>query len=283
MKNSGVRTDAVWLGVWLAGMLTLGVWDALFLNRPAFSALLTAFTNSMIAGLVSVFMAFLLGWAAGVGLHFLDRSTGRVLHTLLVFLMNVVRSVPQILGLLGGYIVLTMWITDESLVNPLVIILWMALVTSLFLFLEVSDLVSDRIRYYQELDFYPAMLCCGIKESWIVNVEILRKNSASHLIHKGISLFGTALFLQCSIDFIISVGLSKDVSLSNFPVTLGSLLARLESKQDILAIGKALADLSFAPQLFSRHLQGVSTAFTIVFTLLCAYRTANAYVRRKGL
>ncbi|HEX9615011.1 MAG TPA: hypothetical protein VGA55_05875, partial [Bacteroidota bacterium] len=162
-------------------------------------------------------------------------------------------------------------------------LLWMSLSTSLFLFPEVSDLVDERIRHFKSLDFYAAMICCGIPRSRIVNVEILQKNSAPHLIHKVIALFGGALFLQTSVDFIVSVGLSTDVSLSNFPVTLGNLLARLDSKQDILAIGKTLTSPSYIEELFTRHLQGVSTAWTIVFSLVCARKAADGFVRRKGL
>lgn len=278
-----MRPDLIWALTWMGGVLALVLWDALFLNAPAFSLLVSAFLHSLFAGIVTVVLALLLGWAVGTGLFFLEKPGRRVVHLLLTFFLNIIRSVPQILGMLGGYVVLTMLIHQETLVGPSAQLLWMAGVTSLFLFLEVSDLVSERIRYYRALDFFPAMLCCGIKPGRIVNVEILWKNSASHLIHKSIALFGTALFLQCSIDFIISVGLSREVSLSNFPVTLGGLLARLDSKQDILALGKALTDFSYIPELLFRHLQGLSTAFTIVFSLVCAYRVANAYVRRKGL
>ncbi len=281
--GNGTPPDLLWGLFWVAGVLFLAIWDALFLNAPAFSLLVTAFLNSLLAGVVAIVVALMLGWAAGVTLFFLENSRRRVLHLILTFLLNVIRSVPQILGMLAGYVALTFMIRDESVVNATAQILWMAIVTALFLFLEVSDLVSERIRYFTSLDFYPAMLCCGIKPGRIVNVEILWKNSASHLIHKSIALFGAALFLQCSIDFIISVGLSREVSLSNFPVTLGSLLARLDSKQDILAVGKALTEFSYLPELAVRHLQGLSTAFMIVFSLLCAYRVANAYVRRKGL
>jgi hypothetical protein len=224
-----------------------------------------------------------LGWITGVGLFFLETSRTQTAYTLVTFLINCIRSVPQILGMIAGYTVLTAFLQDEMIGSSALQLLWMAGWTSAFLFLEVADLVVERIRYYRSLDFFPAMLSCGVKPARIVHVEILQKNSASHLIHKAIALFGTALYLQCSVDFIISVGLSTDVSLSNFPVTLGSLLARMDSKQDILAIGRALTDFSYFPQLLILHLQGITIAFTIVFSLLCAHHAASAYVRRKGL
>jgi hypothetical protein len=73
------------------------------------------------------------------------------------------------------------------------------------------------------------------------------------------------------------------VSLSNFPITLGGLLAKLDSKQDILAIGAVFTEPSSFPMLFFEHLQGVSTAFTIVFTLLCLYKISNGLVKRLRL
>jgi hypothetical protein len=77
--------------------------------------------------------------------------------------------------------------------------------------------------------------------------------------------------------------LSTDVSLSNFPVTLGSLLAKLDSKQDILAIGSALSRIANAQSLFFEHLQGVSIVFVIVFSLLCIYKISNGLVKRYHL
>lgn len=281
-RHTGITADLAWGATWAVLMVAVFIWNAVFLNTPAFLLLLEAIRNSLFTGLVAVVGAMTLGWITGVGLFFLETWRKRTLYALITFLVNCIRSVPQILGIIAGYTVLTAFLRDEMFGATLQLF-WMAGWTSAFLFLEVADLVTERIRHYRSLDFYPAMLSCGIKPGRIVNVEILRKNSASHLIHKAIALFGTALYLQCSVDFIISVGLSTDVSLSNFPVTLGSLLARMDSKQDILAIGRALTDFSYFPQLLILHLQGITIAFTIVFSLLCAHHAASAYVRRKGL
>jgi ABC-type dipeptide/oligopeptide/nickel transport system permease subunit len=155
----------------------------------------------------------------------------------------------------------------------------MAFVISLFCSLEVTDLVSERIAYYRLSDYVHAMLCCGMKESRIINVDILWKSSRSHFLHKLVSLFGVAILMQCSIDFIISVGLCNDVSLSNFPVTLGSILAKLDSKQDILAMGSILMDASYLPRILFQHLQGVSVAFVLVFTLVCIYQISDGLAR----
>jgi hypothetical protein len=98
-----------------------------------------------------------------------------------------------------------------------------------------------------------------------------------------VALFGSAIFLQCSIDFIISVGLSTDVNLSNVPLTLGSMLARMDSKQDILAISTVFGTPSYLPRLFTVHLQGISVASAIVFTLFSVYKVSNGIVKRLHL
>jgi hypothetical protein len=85
------------------------------------------------------------------------------------------------------------------------------------------------------------------------------------------------------VDFIISVGLSTDVSSVNLPVTLGSLLAKIDSKQDILAIGYSLTHLGYIIRLPFEHLQGISVSFIIVFTLVCMYQIGNGFARRHHL
>ena len=276
------RRDIFWFGIWIGGLTVLGVWDALFLNTPAFLLVGTAFMNTLIACVVVVALSLLLGWSVGVLLHLLE-TRSRVLYLPVTFVLNIVRSVPQIVGTLIGYVLLTLFIEREILRSDISQLLWMAVVITLCVFLEIVDLVRERITYYRTLDFYHAMLVCGIKESRIINREILWKNSRAHLLNKLVSIFGAAIFLQCSIDFIVSVGLSTDVSLSNFPVTLGSLLAKLDSKQDILAIGTAVTNPSYISSLFFQHLQGISIAVIIVFTLFCMYRISDALVKQHRL
>ena len=276
------KKDKLWLMIWLAGLAGVALWDAAFLNQPAFALIQTAFVNTLIAGVLVVVFSLVLGWPIGVALHFLETQR-RFFYLLFTFALNVIRSIPQIVGILVDYIILTIFIEQDILRDQFSQLVWMAFAISLFVFLEVVDLVRERIAYYNKLDFVQAMLCCGIKEGRIINRDILWKNSRAHLLHKMISVFGIAVFLQCSIDFIISVGLSTDVSLSNFPVTLGSLLAKLDSKQDILAIGSVFTKPANATSLLFEHLQGVSVAFVIVFTLFCVYKIANGLVRRFNL
>jgi ABC-type dipeptide/oligopeptide/nickel transport system permease subunit len=277
------RTDIRWRLFWLAGLLGLWLWDSIFLNPLAYELIRSAIVHTFVGASAAVAFSLFIGWSAGIALYFLENGRARSIHLLLMFFLNLIRSIPQIVGLLIGYIILTLLIAFGFLQSPLSQILWMAFVISIFCSLEVLDLVTERIMHFRKSDYFHAMLCCGIKESRIINIEILWKNSLSHLLHKLVSLFGVAILLQCSIDFIISVGLSTDVSLSNFPVTLGSLLAKLDSKQDILALGSMLVEPSYASRILFQHLQGVSVAFVIVFTLLCVFQIADGLVRQYDL
>ena len=274
--------DGVWLTIWLAGLGVLLIWDSLFLNAPAFLQVRKAFLNTMLTCSLVVLFALMLGWGTAL-LHYYLAARTRLVNLGLTFTLNVLRSVPQIVGILVGYVLLTVFIENDVLRGPISQLLWMSLMISFFLFLEIVDLIGERVQYYEKLDFFQAMLCCGIRESRIINHEILWKNSRAHLLQKTVALFGSALFLQCSIDFIVSVGLSTDVSLSNFPVTLGNMLATIDSKQDILAVGAVLWNPTDLPSLLFRHLQGISVAFLIVFTLLCMYKMSNGIVQRHRL
>jgi ABC-type dipeptide/oligopeptide/nickel transport system permease subunit len=275
--------DSRWGLIWFGGLAALWIWDLFYLNRPALAQLEQAFVNTLIGAAAVVVMTLALGWSVGTGLYFLESRGRRVFSLALTFALNLVRSVPQMVGILAGYIVLTILIQREILQSPALQLLWMALTITLFTFLELADVIRERIEFYRRSDFFDAMLCSGIRESRIVNFEILWKNSVAHVLQKLIAIFGMAIFLQCSIDFIISVGLSREVSLSNFPVTLGGLLATLDSKQDILAISTVFTNPAYLVRLGTTHLQGISVAFMIVFTLLCVYKVSNGIVRRYRL
>ena len=277
------RGDLRWVLAWVGGIGALWLWDLLFLNAPAFAQVRLALLNSLLGGGLVVGFSMVLGWGAALLMDALEQRGARGAYLVLTFLFDLIRSIPQIVGILLGDVVLTAFIVEGSLRSPLLQVVLMSMVVSGVVFLEVMDLIRERIGHFRQLDFVDAMLVCGIPMRRIINVEILRKNSAAHLLHKAVAVFGMAVFLQCSIDFIISVGLSTDVSSANFPVTLGSLLARMDSKQDILAIGLTLADPTYCGALLTRHLQGLTVAAMIIYTLICTYHVANGMVRRYRL
>ncbi len=280
LKQIDDQNDVKWLLFWLIGIQVMLVWNNLFLNSPAFSLLKEAFFNSFKIGFIVIVFSLLLSWGMINFSLYLKNRNNWIYHYLFTFVINMIRSIPQILGVLIGYIVLTFILNNEMLKSEFMVIVFIGFVISFFVFLEMFDTMENRIEQFKKNDFYPAMLVSGISEYRIVNVEIFYKNSLGYIFHKLISMFGVALFLQCSIDFIISVGLSTDVSLSNFPITLGSLLAKMDSKQDILAIGKTLTDPLYGINLFFEHLQGISAAFIIVFTLMSIFKISNGFVKR---
>jgi ABC-type dipeptide/oligopeptide/nickel transport system permease subunit len=277
------QKDKLWLLIWLSGIGLLWIWNKLYLNPPALARIELGFFYTVIVAVMVIVFSIILGWSLGVGLYFLENSRYNGPYLVATFLLNIIRSIPQIVGILIGYILITLWLQSGALRSTAAIILIIAFTISLFVFLEIVDLIRERIAYYKRLDFYNAMLVCGIRESRIINREILWKNSMAHIFNKLISVFGIAIFLLCSIDFIISVGLSTEVSSANLPVTLGSLLAKIDSKQDILAIGNALINPGYFSRLFFEHLQGITVAFLIVFTLLCIYKISNGFARRYEL
>jgi ABC-type dipeptide/oligopeptide/nickel transport system permease subunit len=205
------------------------------------------------------------------------------MQLLLAFSLNLLRSIPQIIGILGGYIYLTYLITNGIISSPLIIVILISLLISLFIFQEIVNLMRERIDYFKRSDFFNAMSVCGISQFRIINIDILWKNSRIHLLNKLISIFGIALFLQCSVDFIVSVGLSTNISSVNLPTTLGSLLAKIDSKQDILAIGQLFSNPLYINRIFIEHLQGITVAFLLVFTLLSSYKISNGYSERNRL
>ena len=277
------RRDLLWVLLWAAGLALTWVWLELYLNAPARVQIRSASVHTVEGACAAVAFALVMGWGAALFLHFLESSSRRGAYLAASFLLNLLRSVPQIVGMLIGYVIVTALTLNETLTSDASLIVATSFVTALFLFQEVVDLIRERIRHFEALEFVSALLVCGVPSRVIVNREILLKNSMAHLVQKAVALFGRAIFLICSIDFIVSVGLSTEVNLSNFPVTLGSMLAKLDSKQDILAMGSILMNPSYATQILFQHLQGVSVAFIIVFTLLCVFQIADGLVRQYDL
>ena len=283
MKQWLKRKASRWLGIWLAGILLVGIWDVLFLNRPALLQVTAGFFNTFCVALLVVVFTLLLAWGFALALHFLDAGRNRTPYMLLTFALNLIRSIPQIVGILFGYVGVSALVEAGFIRSPVLIFSLLALSISLFVFIEFVDLLRERIAHFQKLDFYNAMRVCGISEGRVINFDILWKNSRIHILNKLISVFGAAIFLQCSVDFIISVGLSTDVNSVTLPATMGSLLAKIDSKQDILAIGYTLTHPAYAGNLFFEHLMGLTVAFLVVFTLMSVYHIANGYAERHRL
>ena len=275
--------DKRWALIWLTSLITIALWDTLFLNKPALNKVTIGFINTFTIALLVVMFTLIIGWGITLALHYLGKRKNRSAYIAVTFILNVFRSVPQIVGVLFTYIAIASLITSGTITSPFFLLVVMAIGMSLFIVNELVDLMRDRIEHFKKLDFYNAMRVCGISENRIINFDILWKNSRIHIFNKLIAILGSAIFLQCSVDFIISVGLSTEVNSITLPVTLGSLLAKIDSKQDILAIGNTLTNPLYFPHLFFQHLLGVTVAFLIVFSLLCIYNISNGYAERHRL
>jgi ABC-type dipeptide/oligopeptide/nickel transport system permease subunit len=277
------RKDTRWLLIWIVGSIAIWTWDILFLNKPALIKVANGFANTFIIAILVVGFTLVLGWVGTLLLHSLSKRSNRTAYLFATFFLNLVRSVPQIVGILFAYVGVSLLAQNGVVTSKPLLFLIMAFSMSFFIFLELVDLMRDRIDHFMKLDFYSAMRVCGIPDRRIINFDILWKNSRMHIQNKLIAVLGYAVFLQCSVDFIISVGLSSDVNDTALPVTLGSLLAKIDSKQDILAIGYTLTHPDYIGRLFLQHLQGMTIAFLIVFSLVSIYHIANGYAERHRL
>lgn len=269
------NTAQAWLLGWVAGLALLYGWNAIFLNAPDFAMLFLALWRTLFTSGLAVGVAFFLAliwihteeWASRNGYTFFKAGLAQ--------LDDLIRTAPQIIGLLIGYTLMTIAIRSEHLMNPWSILTIMAVTLAVVMMHEWTELFRSRIAYYREKDLIPALRVCGIREGKIINRDILWYNSRTLILHKSVALFGTAFFLQSAMDFIVSVGLTSEIASSNFPATLGSILAKMNSKQDIMAIGIALTDFSMWPSLFTEHLLGISGALVVIWTLIAFFKAAD--------
>lgn len=275
--------DRRWLLIWIAGLLALLAWNLVFLNKPAMIRVWSGFGNTLIITLVSLLTATSLSVTFSLAMTLARWNHHRWLFSVFDLILGTLRSVPQIIGLLLGFIILTLFILADLLTTGYLILTGMGVTIGLVLFHEFTDMLNDRIATFENTDFVQASRVAGVPDRVVILLDIWWRNSRPHLINKLISGTGLTVFLLCSIDFVLSVGLSQTVSAVNFPPTLGSMLAHIDSKQDILAIGVLLTDPSYLWPLVTRHLQGVSVAFLITFTLVCWFRIGNGYSRRHHL
>ncbi len=274
--------DRLWFFVWILGIALLLLWDLVYLNKPAMANVLEGTFNTFLIAVAVVITVLILS-IIFINLHFqFERRQWQILRSLFSFIIDLLRSIPQIVGILLGFVFIS-GLLYRGQISPNFAVILSASVISIFVFQEMIDLMQERIDFFKKLDFYQAMTVCGVSSKRILNYHILWKNSRRHIFNKMVAIFGMAIFLQCSVDFIISVGLSTDISPVDLPVTLGNLLAHIDSKQDILAIGHTLTHPSYISNLFLKHLQGLSVAFIIVFSLLSVYKISNGLAERYRL
>jgi hypothetical protein len=88
LKQLFIKKDLRWTLIWILGILAAGIWDVLFLNKPALRQVTAGFINTFsIALLVAVF-TLVLAWGVTLALHFLEARRNKTLYLLLTFLLN---------------------------------------------------------------------------------------------------------------------------------------------------------------------------------------------------
>ena len=129
------RGDTRWMAVWLAGLAVVGIWDVLFLNRPALALVVEGFLNTVQIALMVLVFTLIYGWVATICLHFFHVRRHRLALLATTFMLNIIRSIPQIVGVLVGYVIIAGLIGNEVLTSNAVIFPLMAAIMSLFIFL----------------------------------------------------------------------------------------------------------------------------------------------------
>jgi len=269
-----------WFRIMIVGLLLIYLWNAAFLYESGFKRWQAALFNSIFVSFVASLLSIFLGWFFSYYKYINEYLDKVVVSKTIIFFIDAIKSIPQVIGALTGYAILTNLTARDYNLSSFVLLILLSFILGLFLFVEAYDMFNERIAYYKDKDFISALRVLGMKESSIINKEIFYKNSRSYVIQKFASIFGEVFFLQASVDYIISVGLTLKTNLVSLPPTLGNLLARIDSKQDIFAIGMIFSNLSYIFELPFKHLQGLSAALTLVFVLICVYKIANALTEK---
>ncbi len=271
--------DVFWLAVFVSGMAFIFVWNLFFLNGEAFSDWLGAVFYTYSVAFAAAAIAFFVAWRIAL-FYETAKSAGKTETIFAIgLLLDALKSLPQIIVLLLGYSVMIFYLKNSGVAQ----FVWLAFVLALAFVNDVFEEMRSRVEFFRKSDFYDAMLVAGVKEKRIINRDILARNSLAHLTNRAIIIFSSSVFLLCSVDFIISVGLSSQLSLSGLPKTLGNILANAASKEDILAVRELFANPLYLKEIFTTHLQGVSAGLTLVFTLVSAFKISNGLIERKKL
>lgn len=265
-----------WLLILFFGLMVFIGWTGVFLNSSAFSRVWVGFFNTIYLSVIVVVMTIGSGWLLAWLFSWGEMNKQVWISHIIRWIITAIRSVPQLILLLVGLMVMTVAIQNEWLTGSFFILLGFSFLISFVVVPDVTDMLLDRITYFRQSDFVSAMRLSGISDHRILNIDIIWKNGRLHLLNHSVIIFSTSVFLLCSLDFILSVGLSTSVSAVNFPHTMGSVLAKMDSKQDILMISTVLSNPSYIGDLFIRHLQGISTAGLIVFILITLNQLGNA-------
>ncbi len=273
------QKDKYWAALFFAAIFCLFVWNAIFLDAAAFGKWLRSTANTYSVGVTATAFAFLFAKGFLFARLWSERNENRKAAAALQVFLDFLQSLPQVVFILFAYAIMIFYLPSVFTLR----IVWLAFALGVIFSKDVYDEMISRINYFKKTEFYNASLVAGIPEKRIVNRDILWLNSAPYLLNRAVVVFTSAVFLLCSADFIISVGLSPEISLTSLPATLGNLLANISAKEDLLAVRELFTNPFYLSALLTKHLQGFAAAFTLVFTIIAGYKISNGIVERKKL
>ncbi len=271
--------EKLWSIIFVSFFLLLLVWNFIFLNNTALNKWLIATANTYLLASSATLLAFLFAKIfvdLNLRIFISQNKAASVANRLF---LDFLRSIPQVIFLLGGYAIMIFYFSGFSLIN----FIWLSFVISLVFLNDAYDEMQNRINFYRQTDFFNASLVAGIPLGKIVNRDILWRNSQPYLVNRAVNIFTASVFLLCSVDFIISVGLTNEINLASLPVTLGNVLANITAKEDILAVREIFVNPLYITELFTKHLEGISAAILLLLTLISGFKISNGLIEKNNL
>ncbi len=271
--------EKLWSIIFVSFFLLLLVWNFIFLNNTALNKWLIATANTYLLASSATLLAFLFAKIfvdLNLRIFISQNKAASVANRLF---LDFLRSIPQVIFLLGGYAIMIFYFSGFSLIN----FIWLSFVISLVFLNDAYDEMQNRINFYRQTDFFNASLVAGIPLGKIVNRDILWRNSQPYLVNRAVNIFTASVFLLCSVDFIISVGLTNEINLASLPVTLGNVLANITAKEDILAVREIFVNPLYITELFTKHLEGISAAILLLLTLISGFKISNGLIKKNNL
>jgi hypothetical protein len=264
-----------WIFFFLISITVIFIWDKIYLNERSFTLVFNAYLNSILIAVLAIIIVISASWLLS-----LLSSINNVLKQIVYFFMNQGILIPQVLIVLFGQTILNILIVSGHLNNSIEYMIYSSIILSFSLLSESLTFFINRIELLKERGFYESMTSLNIRKWRIVHFDILWDNSRKIIITKAVSLFATVFFIQVIVDFIISVGLSRDLSQFNFPPSLGTVLADTTSKEDLLYVQHIIKNPSLIKNLFYRHLQGISLVAMLFVTLLSMVKYSSEQLMR---
>jgi hypothetical protein len=235
------------------------------LNGDDSIALISAIANTAFSISLTILFVFIIG----ISLTILNEYSPYIRKAVML-----IQLIPQIVWLIIAYsflneIIVQYAIGYMGIISSSAIMFSFVLLPNVFLFLE------ERLNYEKEHGAYYPLRTLGVSLLRSILSEVLWRQNRVHLFLKMCALVASLFFLQISIEFIISVGLSETIGVINFPLSLGQLLVQIGSKQDLLAVAYSLFNPSYLSTLFSQHLFGLSIAFCIFTGMITSYKISS--------